>query len=65
MTIGIIGTIVGKFDLEFVLTFVMLGSTLGFLVHNFYPATIFAGDCGSNFMGFIIAKKDEYGYSFI
>ena len=33
----------------------MLGSTLGFLVHNFYPAKIFAGDTGSMFMGFIIA----------
>ena len=32
----------------------MLGSTLGFLVHNFYPASIFAGDC-SMFMGFIIS----------
>ena len=32
----------------------MLGSTLGFLLHNFHPAKIFAGDCAT-FMGFIIA----------
>ncbi|HPF83706.1 MAG TPA: MraY family glycosyltransferase, partial [Bacilli bacterium] len=38
MTIGIIATIQGKFGLDSVLTFVMLGSCLGFLVHNFYPA---------------------------
>ena len=37
-----------------ILTFIMLGSTLGFLVHNFYPAKIFAGDCAT-FMGYIIA----------
>lgn len=55
LTVGIISYISGKFDLEFVLTFVMLGATLGFLVHNFYPASIFAGDTGSMFMGFIIS----------
>ena len=37
-----------------ILTLIMLGSTLGFLLHNFHPAKIFAGDCAT-FMGFIIA----------
>ncbi len=55
LTIGIIATIQGKLGLDFVLAFVMLGSTLGFLVYNFNPATIFAGNSGSMFMGFIIA----------
>lgn len=54
-TIGIITIIMGKMGLDFVLTFIMLGSVLGFLVHNFYPASIFAGDSGSLFMGFMIA----------
>jgi len=40
--------------LEMTLTLIMLGSTLGFLVHNFYPAKIFAGQC-SMFMGFMIS----------
>ncbi len=40
--------------LEMTLTLLMLGSTLGFLVHNFYPAKIFAGQC-SMFMGFMIS----------
>ena len=62
LTIGIIGVIMGNIDLEFVLTFVMLGSTLGFLVHNFYPAKIFAGDTGSMFMGFIIAVIALLGF---
>lgn len=55
ITIGIIGLYQGRSgSLVMILTFIMLGSTLGFLVHNFYPAKIFAGDC-STFMGFIIS----------
>lgn len=55
ITIGIIGLYQGRSgSLVMILTFIMLGSTLGFLVHNFYPAKIFAGDC-TIFMGFIIA----------
>ena len=29
---------------------------LGFLVYNFHPASIFMGDCGSNFIGFLVAS---------
>ena len=39
--------------LVMILGLIMLGSTLGFLVHNFYPASIFAGDC-VGFEGFMI-----------
>ena len=62
LTIGIIATIQGKLSLDCVLTFVMLGSTLGFLVHNFNPASIFAGDSGSMFLGFIIAVIALLGF---
>ena len=62
LTIGIIATMQGKHGLDFVLTFVMLGSTLGFLLHNFNPAKIFAGDSGSNFLGFIIAVIALLGF---
>lgn len=55
ITIAIIGFYQGRAgSLVMVLTLIMLGSTLGFLVHNFHPAKIFAGDCAT-FMGFIIA----------
>lgn len=55
LTIGIIGFYQARSgSLVMMLTFIMLGSTLGFLLHNFYPATIFAGDC-TQFEGFIIA----------
>ncbi len=62
LTIGIIAAIQGKLGLDCVLTFVMLGSTLGFLVHNFYPASIFMGDSGSMFLGFIIAVIALLGF---
>lgn len=55
LTIGIIGFYQGRGgSLVMILTFIMLGATLGFLLHNFYPAKIFAGDCAT-FMGFIIS----------
>ena len=40
----------------------MLGACLGFLVHNFHPATIFAGDSGSMFMGFMISVISLLGF---
>ena len=52
----------GKLGLDYVLTFVMLGSVLGFLVYNFNPASIFAGDSGSMFMGFIISVIALLGF---
>jgi UDP-GlcNAc:undecaprenyl-phosphate GlcNAc-1-phosphate transferase len=37
------------------LTIVLAGATLGFLRFNFHPATIFLGDSGSLFIGFMLA----------
>ncbi len=62
LTIGVICTIQGKLGLDFVLTYIMLGSTLGFLVHNFNPASIFMGDSGSMFLGFIISVIALLGF---
>jgi UDP-GlcNAc:undecaprenyl-phosphate GlcNAc-1-phosphate transferase len=31
------------------------GAALGFLVHNFHPASIFMGDAGSNLLGYLLA----------
>lgn len=33
----------------------LIGALVGFLVYNFHPATIFMGDCGSLFLGYILA----------
>ena len=51
-----------RFGLEFTLALIALGSTLGFLIHNFNPARIFAGDSGALFMGFIIAVISLLGF---
>jgi UDP-GlcNAc:undecaprenyl-phosphate GlcNAc-1-phosphate transferase len=37
------------------LTIALAGATLGFLRFNFNPATIFLGDCGSLFIGFLLS----------
>jgi len=63
LTMGIIAFIQGRqATLEITLIFIMLGATGGFLLHNFNPAKIFAGDTGSMFMGFIIAVVSLLGF---
>lgn len=37
------------------LSIVLVGSNLGFLYHNFYPAKIYMGDTGSNLLGYMVA----------
>lgn len=55
-TIAIIALILNRLNgLDIILSFIMLGSTLGFLVWNFPPAKIFMGDSGSLFLGFMIS----------
>ncbi|TWI59934.1 glycosyltransferase family 4 protein [Halalkalibacter nanhaiisediminis] len=41
---------------------ILLGSTLGFLVHNFNPAKIFMGDTGALFLGFMISVISLLGF---
>lgn len=63
ITIGIIMALKGNINgLAASLTYIMLGSTLGFLYHNFYPAKIFSGDSGSMFQGFMIATISLLGF---
>ncbi len=51
--------VVIAFDLQranaAVLAAIIAGAALGFLVHNFHPATVFMGDCGSNLLGLLLA----------
>jgi UDP-GlcNAc:undecaprenyl-phosphate/decaprenyl-phosphate GlcNAc-1-phosphate transferase len=44
-----------------IIGFLLLGSTLGFLIYNFYPARIFLGDSGSYFLGFMISVLSIQG----
>lgn len=39
-----------------------LGSSIAFLRYNFHPASIFMGDAGSNFLGFLLAALSVTGY---
>lgn len=41
---------------------VVLASTLGFLFYNFHPASIFMGDTGALFLGFIISVLSLLGF---
>lgn len=62
LTISIIAVMQGTFGLELILCLILLGSTLGFLVHNFNPASIFMGDSGSMFLGYMIATIALLGF---
>jgi UDP-GlcNAc:undecaprenyl-phosphate/decaprenyl-phosphate GlcNAc-1-phosphate transferase len=41
-------------DAAGVLAAITAGAALGFLVHNFHPASVFMGDCGSNLLGLLL-----------
>lgn len=41
----------------------LAGAILGFLLYNFNPASIFMGDTGSMFLGFVLALTSMYGAS--
>lgn len=62
LTVGIISLIMGRTGIYYVISLIMLGSTLGFLIHNFHPADIFLGDSGSMFLGYIIGIIALLGY---
>ena len=63
LTIAIIAFILNRIGgLDVIISLIMLGATLGFLVHNFPPAKIFMGDSGSLFLGFMISVIALLGY---
>ena len=47
--------LVGHSNLVSLMTLALAGAILGFLRFNFSPATIFMGDCGSLFIGFMLS----------
>jgi len=44
-----------------VMIFSLVGSIIGFLPYNFYPAKIYLGDTGALFLGFMISVLSLYG----
>src|SRR5204863_6254684 len=53
--------ILGNMSLISLIALALAGATLGFLRYNFNPATIFLGDCGSLFIGFMLSALALYG----
>ncbi|HEX6594195.1 MAG TPA: MraY family glycosyltransferase [Bacillota bacterium] len=56
--------IMAVMDYRFVvvyLSIILIGSSVGFLFHNFYPAKIFMGDTGALFLGYSIAIVSMLG----
>ncbi len=44
------------------LCLVLIGAIGGFIIFNFYPASIFMGDCGALFLGFMVASISLLGF---
>ncbi|MEH7124298.1 MraY family glycosyltransferase [Bacillus sp. JJ1532] len=59
-TIAFMAGIAGK-PMILMLSLILLGSTLGFLFHNFHPAKIFMGDTGALFLGYSISVLSLLG----
>ncbi|MFC2949135.1 glycosyltransferase family 4 protein [Virgibacillus sediminis] len=60
ITIFVMSLIDGQ-ALVTILSIALIGANLGFLYHNFFPASIYMGDTGSNFLGFMIAVVSIQG----
>lgn len=61
VTFAVIAVSLGRLDMG-ILAAVVAGSTLGFLWHNFHPASIFMGDSGSLLLGFLLAAITLQGF---
>ena len=59
-TFAVIALSLGKPDAA-ILSAIVLGASLGFLRHNFYPARIFMGDSGALLLGFVLAAISVQG----
>jgi UDP-GlcNAc:undecaprenyl-phosphate GlcNAc-1-phosphate transferase len=53
--------LLGKMSLISVIAAALAGAIIGFLRYNFNPATIFLGDCGSLFIGFMLSALALFG----
>jgi len=59
--ISIIGSMMNRGDIA-ALSLILAGSILGFLPYNRHPASMFMGDCGALFIGFMIACISLLGF---
>ncbi len=61
VVIGYIAMLMGRADVC-TIALILIGAILGFLPYNFHPASIFVGDCGALFMGFMISTLALMGF---
>jgi UDP-GlcNAc:undecaprenyl-phosphate/decaprenyl-phosphate GlcNAc-1-phosphate transferase len=60
LTLFLISILKAQYDVA-VLAVIVIGASLAFLRHNFHPASIFLGDAGSMFLGYVIGVTSLYG----
>jgi UDP-GlcNAc:undecaprenyl-phosphate GlcNAc-1-phosphate transferase len=53
--------LMGNMSLISLIALALAGAIIGFLRYNFNPATIFLGDCGSLFIGFMLSSLALFG----
>lgn len=61
VVIATLSVLEGRSDIM-MLSLILAGSTLGFLLFNSHPASIFMGDCGALFLGFVISSISLLGF---
>ena len=61
IVIACLSAIEGRMDIQ-VMSLILAGAILGFLLFNWHPASIFMGDCGALFLGFIISAISLLGF---
>lgn len=61
LTFSVIALSMGGAPDAAILAAILAGTTLGFLRHNFFPASIFMGDSGSMLLGFVLATITVHG----
>ncbi len=62
-TISMTSLTYGRTDISS-LSLLLAGAIAGFLVYNFHPASVFLGDCGALFIGFMIAVISLLGFGY-
>jgi UDP-N-acetylmuramyl pentapeptide phosphotransferase/UDP-N-acetylglucosamine-1-phosphate transferase len=62
-TISMTSLTYGRTDISS-LSLLLAGAIAGFLVYNFHPASVFLGDCGALFIGYMIAVISLLGFGY-
>lgn len=63
VTISLTSLTYGRSDISS-LSLLLAGAISGFLVYNFHPASVFLGDCGALFIGYMIAVISLLGFGY-